>query len=355
MSIKFNQMKGVKTEDFRGHILDKKVEVYNLSNTHGIFIQITNYGGKIVSLYTPDRQGQFADIVIGYDTIQEYIKGQPYYGAICGRFANRIAFGKFTLNGKEYSLALNNGKNSIHGGINGFNNVVWDVLEHSDAHLKLYYLSVDGEEGFPGNLSVIVEYSLNDANEFSINYQATTDATTIVNLTSHSFFNMAGEGSGSVLDHHLKLTADRYTPLNDSEIPTGELHAVQGTPMDFTLCKPIGRDMLTEFDQVKNAFGYNHNWVLPEANGVQLAAVYTDPISGRGMEIHTDQPGIQVYVANWLDEPHGKGGKKYTKYDALCLETQNFPDAPNQQGFPSPMLNPGDTYRHVCIHKFFVD
>jgi aldose 1-epimerase len=344
----------IREESFIGVHKGKTVGLYTLRNKNGLVAQITNYGAIIVSIFTPDRDGNLGDIVQGYDTIEEYINGNgPYMGAVCGRCANRIGGGRFSLLGKEYSLAVNNGPNHLHGGITGFNKVVWDVMSSSPSVLHLEYLSADGEEGYPGNLRVSVMYTLSDENELRIDYLAVTDKTTIVNLTSHSYFNLAGEGSGSIYDHELMINAAFYTPTDETSVPTGEILSVEGTPMDFTQPRKIGELIDMDYDQLKHGAGYDHNFVLKNRAGTQgLAAVAHDPLSGRVMEIYTNQPGVQLYTANWIDNEKGKGGRRYGRRWAFCLETQHFADAINKPHFPSTTLNPGEEYRHHCIHKF---
>jgi len=343
-------------ESFRGVHNGKTTSLHTLKNKNGIIAQITNYGAILVSLYVPDSKGNLTDIVQGYDTISEYIDGNgPYMGAICGRCANRIAGGKFILNDKQYTLAVNNGPNHLHGGIKGFNRVAWDVVKHSQSSLQLTYISEDGEEGYPGNLRVSVIYTLTDQDELRIDYSATSDKTTIVNLASHSYFNLSGEGSGSIYDQELMINGAFYTPIDETSIPTGEILSVTGTPMDFTRSQKIGTAIDRENEQLKFGAGYDHNWVLNHCSGaLGLAAVAHDPVSGRIMEIYTTQPGVQLYTANWIDNEKGKGGKKYQRRWAFCLETQHFPDAINKPHFPSAILNPGEEYRHSCVHKFSV-
>ena len=346
-------MKILKEEAFKTTIDGKQTGLYTLKNKNGVVVQITNFGGKIAAIFVPDRNGKMDDIVLGYETIQEWIKGNTYFGAICGRYANRIAKGKFVIDNKEYSLALNNGPNALHGGIKGFNDVVWDVVKSNDFQLELKYVSKDGEEGYPGNLTVKVIYTLTDLNELKIEYFGTTDKPTVVNLTSHSFFNLAGEGNGDILNHELMINADNTTPVDEVQIPTGEIVSVKGTPMDFTKSTVVGDRIDDDYDQLKYGKGYDHNWVLNHKPGVvALAAVYYDPQSGRVMEIHTDQPGVQLYTGNWLDGSDKGKGHVYGMRSALCLETQKFPDSPNKPQFPSTLLKPGETYKHVCIHKF---
>jgi aldose 1-epimerase len=344
----------IKEEAFRGVLKGKKTGLYTLKNKNGLVAQVTNYGAILVSIFVPDRQGNLADIVQGYDTIDDYINGNsPYMGAVCGRCANRIAKGKFTLLGKEYTLAVNNGPNHLHGGITGFSKVVWDVTDVSESAVKMEYFSADGDEGYPGNLSVTVKYTLTDANELKINYFATTSKATVVNLAGHSYFNLAGEGSGSVYDHELMINGEFFTPTDGTNIPTGEIVSVKGTPMDFTRPKKIGSEIDKADEQLKFGAGYDHNFVLNNRSMVMgLAAEAHDPLSGRVLEVFTTQPGVQLYTANWIDGEKGKGGKKYGRRWAFCLETQHFPDSINVPHFPSTILNPGEEYKHVCIYKF---
>jgi aldose 1-epimerase len=334
----------------------RPISLYTIKNKNGLVAQITNYGAIIVSIYVPGNDGKLADIVQGYDTIKEYIDGNgPYMGAVCGRCANRIAKGKFHLPGKEYNLAVNNGPNHLHGGIKGFDKVVWNVVYSSDSSVEMEYLSTDGEEGYPGNLKVSVIYTLTNDNELRLDYKATTDKTTVVNLASHSYFNLAGEGSGSIYDQELMINGSFFTPTDETNVPTGEILSVNGTLMDFTVPKKIGADIDKDDIQLKYGAGYDHNWVLNNRTGtLGLAAVAHDPKSGRVMEVYTTQPGIQLYTANWIDNEKGKGGKRYQRRWAFCLETQHFADAINKPHFPSTILNPGEEYKHCCIHKFSV-
>jgi len=349
-------MNYINEESFKSVHQGKQTALYTLKNKNGLVAQITNYGAIIVSIYIPDRRGNLADIVQGYDTIDEYINGNgPYMGAICGRCANRIARGKFRLKGKEYTLAVNNGPNHLHGGLTGYNKVVWDVVSITADRLELSYLSKDGEEGYPGNLRISVIYSLTENNELRLDYLATTDKTTVVNLASHSYFNMAGEGSGSVYDQELMLNGDFFTPTDDTNVPTGEILKVEGTPMDFRKSRKIGLYIDSDDQQLKFGAGYDHNYVLDHPAGeAGLAAVAHDPESGRTMEIYTTQPGIQLYSANWINNEPGKGGKKYGRRWAFCLETQHFANAVNIPHFPSTILNPGEEYKHTCVHRFLV-
>lgn len=347
-------MKIIPEESFKTVHNGKPINLYTLINKNGLIAQITNYGAIIVSIFIPDKNGNFADIVQGYDTAKEYIMGNgPYMGAVCGRCANRIGGGKFILGDREYKLAVNNGPNHLHGGLIGFNKVLWDVVSSNNSSVEMQYLSRDGEEGYPGNLNVKVKYSLTDENELRIDYNASTDKPTVVNLTSHSYFNLAGEGSGPVYDHELMINARYFTPTDETNLPTGEILSVKGTPMDFTSPRKIGEGIDSDYIHIKYGAGYDHNWVLSHRCGtLGLAAIARDPKSGRIMEVYTTQPGLQLYTANWIDNERGKGGKIYGRRWAFCLETQHFPDAINKPHFPSVILNPGETYRHTCIYKF---
>jgi aldose 1-epimerase len=344
----------IREESFKGLHKGKQTGLYTLKNNNGLLAQITNYGAIIVSIYIPDRNGNLADIVQGYDTLDEYIQGNsPYMGAVCGRCANRIAKGRFTLLDKPYTLATNNGPNHLHGGVTGFSKMVWDAVRLSAASVQMQYLSVDGEEGYPGNLKVAVTYTLTDNNELRLDYSATTDKTTVINLASHSYFNLAGEGSGSIYDQELMINGAFFTPTDETSIPTGEIRSVTGTLLDFTVAKKIGRDIDKDDEQLKFGAGYDQNWVLRHRQGtLGLAAVADDPVSGRVMEVYTTQPGIQLYTANWIDGEKGKGGKKYGRRWAFCLETQHFPDAVNKPHFPSTILDPGEVYKQITMHRF---
>jgi aldose 1-epimerase len=327
------------------------VDLYTLTNASGMTVKITNYGGIVTSLQVPDKNGKFDDVVLGFDTLDQYLEGHPYFGALVGRYGNRIAKGKFTLNGTEYQLAANNGENHLHGGIKGFDKVVWNaemVKKENEMGVKLSYLSKDGEEGYPGNLTAVVTYVLTNDNELIINYKAETDKPTPVNLTHHSYFNLKGAGNGDILGHLLTIDADRFTPVDEGLIPTGELKSVKDTPMDFTVPKAIGE----RIDQVKG--GYDHNYVLNGWDGsLRLAAKVVEPLSGREMEVWTTEPGLQFYTGNFLDGTiTGKNGKVYNKHYGFCLETQHFPDSPNKAGFPSTILEPGEKYTHTTIYRF---
>jgi aldose 1-epimerase len=341
-----------KTED------GQQTDLYILTNKNGVEAAITNYGGTIVSLKVPDRNGKVADVVLGYDKVDDYAAGKAYFGAIIGRYGNRIAHGKFTLDGTTYTLPKNDGENTLHGGIKGFNKRIWtanDVSSSVGQALELTYLSRDGEEGFPGNLSVKVVYTLTDQNEIKIEYSATTDKDTVVNLTNHSYFNLAGQGSGDILQHQLMIQADRFTPVDATLIPTGELRSVKGTPLDFTDATTIGARIDQDDQQLKLGRGYDHNWVLNNgtSGSLSLAAHAYDPHSGRLLEVWTTEPGIQFYTGNFLDGTiRGKEDKVYNRRYAFCLETQHFPDSPNHSGFPSTVLKPGQQYRSTTTYKF---
>jgi aldose 1-epimerase len=331
------------------------VQIYTLTNKHGLEARITNYGGIVVSLRTPDRHGEMADVVLGFDSLEGYITSpSPYFGALIGRYGNRIAHARFALNGVEHKLAANNGENSLHGGARGFNKVVWTPRELSDGGLDLTYLSKDGEEGYPGNLRVTVTYHLTDANALQIEYAASTDKDTVLNLTNHSYFNLKGEGAGDILGHVVMLNADRYTPVDAGLIPIGELRAVNGTPFDFRKSTAIGARIDQNDEQLKLGKGYDHNWVLNKSgNSLSLAARVEEPSSGRVLEVHTTEPGVQFYTGNFLDgSVKGKGGKVYGHRSGFCLETQHFPDSPNQSQFPSTVLRPGQRFNSTTVYRF---
>ncbi|MGY2132878.1 aldose epimerase family protein [Hymenobacter sp. HD11105] len=337
-----------------------EVLLYTLTNSHGLQAKITNYGGTVTSLIVPDKSGKLGDIVLGFDNVSgyqspEYVKSGPYFGALIGRYGNRIKGGKFTLDGKEYKLATNNGPNHLHGGVKGFDKVVWQAQPGSSAdgqNLTLTYTSKDGEEGYPGNLQVQVVYTLTNDDALRIDYTATTDKATPVNLTNHSYFNLNHGTTKDVLNHQVTLNADRYTVVDAGLIPTGELRPVKGTPFDFTTPHTIGE----RIGQVEG--GYDHNWVLKtsgNAGGLHEAATVYEPTSGRTMTISTDQPGVQFYTGNFLDGTlTGKGGTQYVKNGGFCLETQHFPDSPNQPKFPTTILKPGETMRSTTVHQFGV-
>lgn len=335
----------------------REVDLYTLTNSKGMEVAITDFGGIIVSLKAPDRNGHSVDLVEGFDSLDDYLKPNPHFGATIGRYANRIAKGKFTLDGVEYTLPRNNGENHLHGGPNGFDRVLWnarDVSTKDAPALELTYLSKDGEEGYPGNLKATVVFTLTENNELKIDYSATTDKDTVVNLTNHSYFNLAGQGEGDILGHVATIEADRFTPVDAGLIPTGELRNVEGTPFDFRKPTAIGTRINEDDQQLKYGKGYDHNFVLNHPAGTMgLAARVVEPKSGRVLEVLTDQPGVQFYTGNALNGTfRGKGGKVYAFRSAFCLETQHFPDSPNHPDFPSTVLKPGQRYHTTTIYRF---
>ena len=335
------------------------IKLYTLKNDHGTTIKVTNYGATITSILVADRKGELADIALGYNRVEDYINAvdKPYFGAIVGRYGNRIANGEFTVDGQTYSLAKNNGPNHLHGGIIGFDKVVWDAqYSQKENTVRLSYVAKDGEEGYPGNLTIVVVYSLSQDNTLSVDYHATSDKATPVNLTQHTYFNLKGEGEGNILNHELMINANRYTPVDETLIPTGELASVKGTPFDFNQAKPIGRDINKAHQQLTYGLGYDHNWVLNRSDKVgalDLAARVHEPSTGRTLEIRTTEPGVQFYCGNFLDgRLTGKSGKPYLHRGGFCLETQHYPDSPNQKNFPSTILRPGKTYQSRTEFKF---
>lgn len=334
------------------------VEIFTLANTSGLQAKIMTYGALLTELHVPDRKGKLEDIVLGFDNLESYLKGHPHFGCATGRFANRIAKGKFTLNGQSYSLACNNGPNHLHGGLKGIDKRVWKsapVNSTKGSGIKLSYLSPDGEEGYPGDLQIDVTYVLTSDNALEIHYEATSNKPTPINLTNHSYFNLAGAGNGDILNHELKLNADFYTPVDETSIPTGEVLRVAGTMMDFTQSTSIG----SRFSQLKTKpVGYDHNFVLNKAHPGELtfAAEVHEPQSGRKMKVFTTEPGIQLYTANYLDGKFtGKGGKNYRQHFAFCLECQHFPDSVNRPYFPTVILKPGQKYTQTTVHQFDCD
>lgn len=338
------------------------VDQYTLTSASGMTAKIITFGGIVTALKVPDRNGISGNIVLGYDALAAYEAQTVYLGALVGRYGNRIGAARFTLDGNTYPLTANDGANSLHGGAKGFDKVVWGaeaVPGEEDVGLKLTYFSPDGEEGYPGNLSVTVVYTVTADNELRIDYSATTDQPTVVNLTHHSYFNLSGNGSGCIYDHIVWIDADRYTPTDSGSIPTGELASVDGTPFDFRVPKAVGKDIRSSHPQMVGAHGYDHNWVLNRAAGdlsLQPAAQVYSPTSGRRMNVLTTEPGIQFYSGNFLDGTRvGSSGGTYRQGDGLCLETQHFPDSPNHPDFPSTTLNPGDTYRTTTVYRFSAD
>lgn len=346
------------TADFDTVLNGKPVKLYWLTNVN-IKLAITNYGGRFVGLWVKDKNGSFTDVVVGHGSIVDFItSAERYFGATIGRVGNRIAKGKFTLNGKTYNIPINNGENTLHGGKNGFQDVVWDAEQPNDTTLILNYLSPDMEEGFPGNLQAKVTYSLTDGNVVKMEYEATTDKPTVVNMTNHAFFNLNGEGSGDVLGHTMQIYADKITPVDEGLIPTGELQDVEGTPFDFREPRTIGERINADDTQIKYGGGYDHNYVLngTKGRGMNHAATVTGDRSGIQMDVYTQEPGMQFYSGNFMQSKNTfKSGVKDDYRTAFCLETQHFPDAPNQPNFPSIVLNPGETYRTVSEYRFSVE
>lgn len=341
---------------FQKEIDGKKTNLYVLKNKNGMQAAFTNYGGRLVSLLVPDSAGKPVDVVVGFDSVDGFVNStEPYFGATIGRYGNRIAKGKFSLDGKQYTLATNNGQNTLHGGKKGYQYVVWDAAQPNPQTLVLTYLSKDGEEGYPGNLNVKVTYSLTDDNELKMDYEATTDKKTLCNLTNHAFFNLNGEGSGPILGHILQIYADQYTPVDTTLIPLGKHADVKGTPFDFTTPETIGKRIEEANDQLKAGKGYDHNFVLngTEGMGMTHAATVKGDKSGIVMDIYTQEPGLQFYSGNFMQSKNVfKGGAKDDFRTAIALETQHFPDSPNQPGFPSTVLEPGKTYKTSSVYKF---
>ena len=353
-------LSGLAVANFNKQIDGKETMLCILTNSKGAELSITNYGAKIVSLMVPNRDGEFVDVVTGHNTIDEYLTSEePYFGAICGRYGNRIAKGKFILDGILYDkLAINNGPNSLHGGIKGFNSVVWDLKQIDQQTVELKYTSIDGEEGFPGNLNTTVTYHLSNDNEVIITYQATTDKPTILNLTNHSYFNLSGQGNPSVYNHSLMINADYYLPTDETAIPYGPKEKVEGTPMDFRTPHEVGERIDEEFEALKFGKGYDHTYILNKENENELSfcARCSSPITGIVMECYTTEPGVQLYTGNWMTGNFvGKNGQRYPARAALCLETQHFPNSPNNPDYPSVTLRPDDTFRSQTIYKFSVE
>jgi aldose 1-epimerase len=347
----------VRQETFGKTADGKSVDLYTLTNSNGLEVRAMTYGGIIVSMRVPDRKGKLADIVLGHDDFDGYLVNPPYFGAIVGRYANRIANGTFTLDGVKYTLPKNDGQNTLHGGLIGFNKVIWEAKEFKNQKgvgVAFNYLSKDGEEGFPGNLKVKVSYTLTNENQLIIDYEATTDKATPLNLTQHTYFNLAGEGNGDILAHEVMLNADRFTPADKTLIPTGEIRPVKGTPLDFTTPTTIGARINDNYEQLVIGHGYDHNFVIKRKdNSLTLAARAREPNSGRVLEVFTTEPAVQLYSGNFLDGTLvGKQGHAYKKREGFCLETQHFPDSPNHPDFPSTILRPGTTFRSQTVFKF---
>lgn len=349
-------LSGLRVEDFRATIDGKTTSLCVLTNKTGAEVTITNYGAKIVSLMVPDKNGKLVDVVLGHPSIDEYLKSEePYFGAICGRYGNRIAKGSFTLDGTVYKLAVNNGPNSLHGGIKGFNAVVWDMKQIDRQHVELTYTSADGEEGFPGTLNVKVTYFWTDANELVIHYTATTDKPTVLNLTNHSYFNLSGAGNPSVANHLLMIDADYYLPTDETSIPLGEKAKVEGTPMDFRSLHEVGERIDEPFEQLVIGRGYDHTYILrqtPEDLPL-FCAKCISPETGIMMDVYTTEPGVQLYTGNWMTGNfEGKNGHRYPMRAAFCLETQHFPDSPNKPDYPSTVLRPEETFESKTVYAF---
>jgi aldose 1-epimerase len=346
------------TKESFGKMDDKEVTLYTMRNRNGMEMRVMNYGGIILSISTPDKNGVFEDVTLGYDSLKDYMKASPYFGALIGRYGNRIAKGRFTLDGTPFHLKQNNGTNHLHGGVKGFDKVYWNIEDVSDsltAKLKLTYQSKDGEEGYPGNLNVEVIYSLTNENEIKIEYKATTDKKTVVNLTQHAYFNLSGNVKRDIMGHQLTIKASRFLPVDATLIPTGILQPVNGTPFDFQKPQLIGSRIGEKDVQLINGKGYDHCWVLDKKDGLEKIATLYDSVSGRNMEVFTDQPAIQFYSGNFLNGSNvGKGGVVYNQHAGLCLETQHFPDSPNKPSFPSTVLNPRETYQTTTVYKFSV-
>lgn len=347
-------------DKFKGLVAGDSVKLHILTNKNGVEAAFTNFGQRLVSLYVPDKNGNFEDVVLGYATLDEFVNGpKSYFGSVIGRYGNRIARGSFSIDDTTYNLVKNDYENHLHGGTIGFESVVWNVDDVTTNSIEFSRLSPDMEEGYPGNLMVKVSYVLTDDNELKINYNAETDKATVVNLTHHSFFNLKGEGQGDINDHVLMINADGYTPVDSGLIPTGKIKKVAGTPFDFTTPKAIGNDLNSDFGQLKIGNGYDHNFVLNETpineDGLVLCAKVSEPKSGRTMEVYTDEPGVQFYGGNFMTgETIGKSGKAYAFRGSFCLETQHFPNSPNQPEFPSTLLKPGEIYSSNCVYKFGV-
>lgn len=351
---------GLKRTDFQKTVDGKQTDLFILKNENGVEIAVTNYGGAVLAIMAPDKNGKFANVIQGHDSIDHVINShEPFLSTLIGRYGNRIANGKFLLDGQEYSLTINNGPNSLHGGPTGFHARVWDAEQVTPQSLKLHYLSADGEEGFPGNLDVTVVYTLSNQNEFIITYSAVTDKTTLVNLTHHGFFSLSGiaNPTASVENNIVTINADFYTPMDNVSIPTGEIAKVEGTPMDFRTPHTVGERIDDKFQQLVFGAGYDHCYVLnkTESGSLELAATCKDPKSGRLMEVYTTEAGVQLYTGNWLNGFKGAHGATFPARSAICFEAQCFPDTPNKPHFPSATLLPGDEYQQITVYKFTVE
>ena len=351
---------GLKREDFQAVVQGKETDLYTLTNAQGMEVSITNYGGSLVSIMVPDRDGNMANVIQGHDCIQDCLSSpEPFLSTLVGRYGNRICRGKFTMNGKEYSLTINNGPNHLHGGPTGCHARVWDAEQINEQELVLRYTFAYYEEGFPGEVSMTVKYSLTNDNELVIDYRGTTNKKTVVNMTSHGFFSLTGIGTPtpSQLDTILTINADFYVPIDENSIPTGEIRKVEGTPFDFRTPKPVGRDIAADDEQIKNGTGYDHCYVLNkrEPGELTLAASMVEPSTGRTMECWTTEPGVQFYSDNWADGYKGQHGATFGKHSGLCFEAQHFPDSPNRAHFPSTQLKPGEVYVQKTVYKFGTD
>ena len=358
MSCCKRNLSGLKAADFKKSIKGKKTALYILKNNKGCEVAITNYGGTVLSIMVPDRNGNYANVIQSHDSIENHINNnpEPFLSTLVGRYGNRICKGKFSIDGQEYQLAINNGPNHLHGGPTGFHARVWDAERIDEQTLKLNYVSADGEEGFPGNLDVTVVYTFTDDNELKIDYTATTDKKTIVNLTNHGFFSLSGIANPTATIDNLicEINADNYIPIDETSIPTGEIAPVKGTPFDFTTPMEVGARIDADDQQIKHGAGYDHCWVLnkKEAGELSFAAKITEPVSGRTMEVYTTEPGVQVYTSNWHSGFAGAHGATFPRRSAICFEAQHYPDSPNRDNFPSVILNPGETYTQTTIYKF---
>ena len=349
---------GLKKVDFQKAVDGKNVDLYILTNKNGLEMSVTNYGAKIVSLHVPDRDGNMTDVVLGHNTIDEYLSSkEPCFGAVCGRVANRIAKGRFTLDGKEYRLAVNNGANHLHGGLKGFNAVVWDALQIDDQTVEMIYVSPDGEEGYPGTLTTKVTYLLNDDNEFEIAFEAYTDQPTIINLTNHSYFNLSGAGDPYIGNHMLSIYAENYLPTDETNIPYGASEPVAGTPFDFLLKHAIGERIEDNFQQLVFGKGYDHTYILiRNHNDLSYCAKVVSPQTGIAMDMFTTEPGVHLYTGNWMTgEFEGKYGHRYPIRSAFCLETQHYPDSINNPQYPTVVLRPGETFKSQTLFKFYTE
>ena len=350
-------LSGLKKSSFQSEVKGDSTDLYVLKNANGMEVTLTNYGARIVSVMVPDREGSLQDVVLGFDTIDDYVNTDNNFGATIGRYGNRIAHGKITVDGVEYQLPQNNFGHTLHGGPEGYDRQVFDAVQPDSQSVVFTYLSEDGEAGFPGNLNVKVTMTLTDDNAIDLQYEAETDKETVVNLTNHSYFNLSGDGNNTILDHLLMINADQFTPVDDTFMTTGEILPVEGTPMDFRVPTAVGERIdQYEYDQLKNGDGYDHNWVLNTNGDIsQVSATVYSPATGIQLEVYTDEPRIQVYAGNFLDGTLiGKNGAVHTKRTAICLETQKYPDSPNKADWPSPYLKPGEKYTSRCIYKFTV-